>query len=182
MRHTAGGARDARHGEGRPARRGTPGTARDARHGGFGRGRGEPVASRVVNIAEVHGWVVGGTIVGSWLLIMVLALVLRVVAGDRDVPWFWKIVSAAQLLLGLQLIFGLVLLAMGRRPIPGDLFINSFHILYGFVFPLVVLFFGHKWAREQRYHPLTAFAVVGLVNFGLTARGMTAILIERGVL
>ncbi len=134
-----------------------------------------------MNIAQIHGWVVGGTIVGSWLLIMVLALVLRAVAGQREVPWFWKLVSGAQVLLGLQLLFGLVLLAIGRRP-AADLFTTSFHLLYGFVFPLVVLFFGHKWAREGRFHPLTAFAVVGLVNFGLTARGMSAILIERGVL
>lgn len=134
-----------------------------------------------MSIAQIHGYVVGGTIVGSWLLVMILALVLRIAAGDRDVPWFWRIVSGAQILLAVQLLFGLVLLAIGRRP-AADLFTTSFHLLYGFVFPLVVLTVGHKYARDGRYHPLTAFAVVGLVNFGLTARGLTAILIARGLL
>ena len=47
---------------------------------------------------------------------------------------------------------------------------------------LVVLFYGHKFAREGRFHPLLVFAVVGLVNFGLTARGLSAILVARGVI
>lgn len=135
-----------------------------------------------VSISQIHGYVIGGGIVGSWLIVMLLALVLRAVSGDKDVPWFWRVVSIAQLLLGVQLLFGVVLLLMGRVPAPGDAFTTGFHFLYGAVFPVVVLFFGHKYARDGRFHPLTAFAVVGLVNFGLTARGLSAILIERGVL
>lgn len=134
-----------------------------------------------MSISQIHGYVIGGAVVGSWLVIMILALVLRAVRGNGDVPWFWKIVSGAQILLALQILFGLVLFAIGRRP-AADLFTTAFHLLYGFVFPLVVLTIGHKFAREGRYHPLTVFAVVGLVNFGLTARGLSAILIERGVL
>ena len=135
-----------------------------------------------VSISQIHGYVVGGSIVGSWLIVMVLALVLRLVKGDDDVPWFWRIVSVAQILLAVQLLFGVVLLLMGRVPMPGDTFTTVFHFLYGFVFPLVVLFYGHKFAREGRFHPLLVFAVVGLVNFGLTARGLSAILVARGVI
>ncbi len=41
---------------------------------------------------------------------------------------------------------------------------------YALLSPLVVLFFAHKLSREGRVNPYTAFAIVGLVNFGLTFR------------
>jgi hypothetical protein len=74
----------------------------------------------------------------------------------------------------VQLVAGLVLLALGRRPgAPGaerpyDLLM---HFLYGFGFPLLVLLVSHKWARDGRYHPYTIFAVASLIIAGLTARG-----------
>ena len=58
------------------------------------------------------------------------------------------------------------------RPGDGSMFIYVFHPLYGIVFPLLTLFFAHKWAREGRYHPHAVFGVAGLVVFGLTARAM----------
>ena len=127
-----------------------------------------------MSIVEIHGYVLGFGIIGSWLVVMLLSLVLRVVRGrspdgGAEIGWFWRVVSFAQILLGVQLLVGAYLFIVGGRPGP-DTFIHVFHPLYGFVFPGVVLFYGHKLAREGRVHPLTAFAVVGLVNFGLTAR------------
>jgi hypothetical protein len=135
-----------------------------------------------VSVAQVHGYVLGFGIIGSWLVVMLLSLVLRALAArstdrdagsdagaDAEVPWFWRVVSAAQILLGVQLLVGAYLFLAGGRPGP-DTFIHVFHPLYGFVFPGIVLVYGHKLAREGRVHPFTAFAVVGLVNFGLTAR------------
>ena len=122
-----------------------------------------------MDFVALHGYVLGFAIIGSWFLIMVLALILRAFKGADDVPWFWRIVSVAQVVLVVQLLVGLVLLLMGGRPAEST-FDTVFHMLYGLVFPGVVLFFGHKYAREGRMHPLTAFATVGLVNFGLTAR------------
>jgi hypothetical protein len=75
----------------------------------------------------------------------------------------------AQVVAGVVL---LLLFAFGAAGLPGDgsAFDVSFHLLYGAGFPLVVLVFAHKWAREGRYDPHTVFAVAGLVIFGLTAR------------
>ncbi|MGI9017731.1 MAG: hypothetical protein ACR2HR_11625 [Euzebya sp.] len=127
-----------------------------------------------MTFAQIHGYVIGVTIIGSWLVIMVVALILRAVKSDGEVNWFWRVVSAAQILLGVQLLLGIVLYLrawLGDGGLPGpDTFTHIFHPLYGIVFPAVVLFYGHKFAREGRVHPLTAFAIVGLVNFGLTAR------------
>ncbi len=122
-----------------------------------------------MDFTALHGYVIGFSVIGSWLVVMVLALVLRLARKD-DVPWFWRIVSVAQILLALQLLVGLGLLVAGRRPAGEGLGTLLFHLSYGVITPLVVLVFAHKWARDGRIHPLSAFALVGLVNFGLTFR------------
>lgn len=131
-----------------------------------------------MDIAAIHGYVIGVGIIGSWFVIMLLSLVLRLVKGGdpdaADVPWFWRVVSVAQVLLVVQLLIGAYLFIRGGRPGP-DTFTHVFHPLYGFVFPAVVLFYAHRFAREGRANPFTAFATAGLVIFGLTLRGFQAV-------
>jgi hypothetical protein len=127
-----------------------------------------------MTLVGLHAYVLGYAVVGSWAVICFWSLALRL-ARYEDTPTFWRAVSVAQILLVLQLLAGLVLLvlyALGRAGLPGDgsAFDVSFHLLYGAGFPLIVLFFAHKWAREGRYHPHAVFAVAALVLFGLTAR------------
>lgn len=121
-----------------------------------------------MDLREPHWWI-GMVIVGSWATVAGWAFALRLLRYP-ETPTFWRFVSLAQLLLGAQLLIGLVLWLMGGRPGTGSLFDQTFHILYGFVFPLVVLFFAHAWSRAGRFDPHSAFAVAGLVIFGLTAR------------
>jgi hypothetical protein len=110
-----------------------------------------------MSLTTPHFWV-GFALVSIW----------AVIAG-----WsFWRAVSIAQILLAIQLAIGLVLMVLGGRPGDGSWFIYIFHPLYGIVFPLVTLFFAHKWSREGRFHPHAAFAVAGLVIFGLSSRAM----------
>lgn len=131
-------------------------------------------------VIALHGYVIGFTIIGSWLVIMLISLGLRAFKGDGDAPWFWRIVSIAQVLLGVQLLLGIYLFVRGGLPGAGrgtTTFEHVFHPLYGFVFPMVVLFYAHKFAREGRANPYTAFATAGLVIFGLTARGWQAVVL-----
>jgi hypothetical protein len=127
-----------------------------------------------MNLTVIHGYLLGFAIIGSWAIIGFWSLALRFTRYD-ETPTFWRAVSVAQLLLALQLIVGLVLFALGGRP--GDDADNAgglsllFHVLYGVVFPLIVLVVAHGVAREGRYNPHGVFALVGLVIFGLTARG-----------
>lgn len=127
-----------------------------------------------MDLVTLHGYLLGFAIVTSWAVVALWSLTLRL-AGRRETPWFWRAVSVAQILLALQFFLGMALLTMytlGSAGLPGDgsAFDVIFHLLYGAGFPLVVLFFAHKWARDGRVNPHTAFALVGLVNFGLTAR------------
>lgn len=123
-----------------------------------------------MSLTAVHGYVLGFVLIGAWATVCGWALALRFTRYAQT-PTFWRVVSVAQILLGLQILVGLVLLVLGRRPGPaaGGATL-AFHLGYGVVFPLITLVVGHRVAREGRYNPHGVFAVVGLVIFGLTAR------------
>jgi hypothetical protein len=127
-----------------------------------------------MDLQTIHGYVVGFIIIGSWPVIGFWALALRFTSYE-ETPTFWRVVSVAQILLVIQLFLGMALLTMyslGMAGLPGDgsAFDTTFHLLYGIGFPLIVLLVAHKGARDGRFDPHTAFAVVGLINFGLTTR------------
>jgi hypothetical protein len=136
-------------------------------------------------IASAHGYVIGLAVVSVWAVIMFWSLAL-IPLRYEETPTFWRAVSVAQVLLVLQAAVGLVLVAWwlfgdGQAPganAGGGWFNTTFHLLYGVVFPFVVLLVGHAVARSGRYRPHAVFAVVGLVNFGLTAR---AFMVGAGV-
>lgn len=125
-------------------------------------------------LTTLHGWIAGLAVVVSWAIVAIWGLVLRLAKAGAT-PVFWRAVSVAQLLLAAQLLLGLVLFgawAFGAAGLPGaaTAWDTVWHFLYGFVFPVVVLFFAHKWARDGRFNPHAAFSLAGLVIFGLTAR------------
>ncbi|MBW3606556.1 MAG: hypothetical protein KY460_16945 [Actinobacteria bacterium] len=121
-----------------------------------------------MDLAAPHTWL-GLVLVSIWAVVSGWSFALRLLGYD-ETPTFWRVVSVAQVLLVIQLVIGLILLVLGGRPGDGSLFIFIFHPLYGIVFPLLTLFYAHKWSREGRYDPHAAFGVAALVVFGLTAR------------
>lgn len=128
-----------------------------------------------MDITSIHGQLIAFTIMGSWAVIMLVSLALRVFAAEAEVGWFWRVVSAAQILLVVQLLIGMYLW-ITRGGLPGeDTLAHVFHPLYGFVFPALVLLYAHKVARDGRMHRFSAFATAGLVIFALTLRGYSAV-------
>lgn len=123
-----------------------------------------------MSLTGIHGYVLGFALIGLWAVVCVWALVARF-AAKGETPAFWRVVSAAQILLVVQLLAGLVLLGTGRRPGPDDDGATlAFHLAYGVLFPAVTLMVGHKVARDGKYRAHSVFAVVGLVIFGLSTR------------
>ncbi len=128
-------------------------------------------------VVALHGYVLGFLVIGVWAVVMFWSGALALTRYD-ETPMFWRFVSLAQVSLVLQLVVGLVLMGwwlLGDGQPPGansggGWFNGTFHLLYGVVFPLLVLLAGHGFSRRGRYGPHAVFAVVGLVNFGLTAR------------
>ena len=121
-----------------------------------------------MGMTDIHR-VLGAAIVASWLIVCVWSLVLKLRRTD-EAPAFWRAVSVAQVLLVVQLVLGVVLFATGGVPGSGGPYTNTFHALYGFGFPALVLFYSHKWAREGRRDPFAVFSFAALVIMALAMR------------
>jgi hypothetical protein len=117
-----------------------------------------PSVHKFIGFATVIGW-------GALFLWGTAVWVLR-----RDpTRWFWRLLAALQVLLGIQLVAGIVLLATGHR-LPSLL-----HLGYGVVFPLIALLVAHVLARslEDDFDAHKIFSVAAFVVFGLTLRALT---------
>ena len=114
---------------------------------------------------------VGFALISIWAILAGWALALSFMRYP-ETPTFWRAVSVAQILLVLQLLVGLGLyIGRGFAAIGTQgWFSTLFHPLYGFVFPLVVLFVAHAMARREDRNPHRVFALAAFVIFGLTAR------------
>ena len=78
---------------------------------------------------------------------------------------FWRLVAIVQVTLGIQVIAGVILLALGNtRPI--------LHYGYGSVFPVLVLVLAHVLARELDRDQYLVFAIAAFICFGLTLRAL----------
>jgi hypothetical protein len=107
----------------------------------------------------------GFVIVAGWGLLFLFGVGLFVARRDAN-RLYWGLLTVLQVLLGVQLLVGLVLLASGgRQPL--------LHYLYGAVFPALVLGVCHLFTRGLEKPPYHLFFTVGaLVVCGLTARAL----------
>ncbi|MGH2811120.1 MAG: hypothetical protein ACRDI1_00205 [Actinomycetota bacterium] len=112
-------------------------------------------------LGPAHGYV-GALVAGIFLLLGIWGIV-GWARNRHPGGWFWRLLAIAQGGLGLQVILGGVLLAMGGRR-------EWLHYAYGF-FPILVLIFVHRFSRRLEGIEWVAFAFAGLVNFGLLLRG-----------
>ena len=122
-----------------------------------------------MNLAALHGYVVGIALISLWATLTFWALALWRL-NYEETPTFWRVVSVAQILLVVQLLIGVVLLVMGGRPGEPGWFDTLFHPLYGFVFPVVVLLFAHAQARAGARSAHAIFALAAFVIFALNVR------------
>jgi hypothetical protein len=107
----------------------------------------------------------GFAIVAGWGVLFLWGLGLFILKRDAG-RFYWGLVATLQVLLGLQLIAGIVLLALGaRRPV--------LHYLYGALMPAVVLVICHLLTRSLQKPPYHLFFTWGaFFIFGLTARAL----------
>lgn len=117
-------------------------------------------------MSELHGWV-GYLIVGLFTVGWVFGLVLlisRRPAGD----WFWRWLTAAQVVAIVQALIGAIVFVAGGRPT------TWLHYVYGFG-PLVIFGIGHLLARDDafRTRPWAPFALASFISFGLSLRALT---------
>ena len=110
---------------------------------------------------ELEGFV----IVAGWGVLFLFGVGLWVTRRDAN-RVYWGLLTVLQVLLGVQLLAGLVLLAQGGRP-------AVLHYLYGAVFPALVIGVCHLFTRGLEKPPYHMFFTIGsFFVFGLTARAL----------
>ena len=113
-------------------------------------------------LPRIHG-TFGLAVAFVFLIIAALGVVFWVRNRDPG-GFFWGLVALAQVGVGVQILLGLLMLASGRRAA------NWVHYAYG-LFPVLTLFVAHRYSKKAKGLEWVAFAIVGLVNFGLMFRG-----------
>jgi hypothetical protein len=107
----------------------------------------------------------GFAIVAGWGLLFLFGIGLFVTRRDAN-RVYWGLLTVLQVLLGVQVLAGLVLLLNGgRQPL--------LHYLYGAVFPALVIGVCHVLTRGLEKPPYHLFFTIGaFFVFGLTARAL----------
>jgi hypothetical protein len=112
---------------------------------------------------EVHKFI-GVFIAGLFTLLWIWGFVARFRKRDPGV-WWWRLLAAIQVIVGLQVGVGLLLLAFGYRA-P-----QLLHYAYG-VFPAVALVIAHVYARREKLYPWVPFAWAAFFSMGLALRAI----------
>jgi hypothetical protein len=110
--------------------------------------------------------VIGYAIVGAFAVLMLWGFGAWIVKREPG-RWYWTLLAVVQVTIGIQVIAGLILLAIygiHARPV--------LHYLYGSLFPIVVLVIGHVMARDMERDQWKVFAVAAFICFGLTLRAL----------
>lgn len=118
-------------------------------------------------VCLVHAWI-GFVVVGGWFVLFLWGTVAWVVRRDPT-GWFWRLLAALQVALGIQLVAGIVLL-VGGHDLPSFL-----HLGYGVIFPVVALVIAHSLARslEDDFDAFKIFTLAAFVVSGLTLRALS---------
>jgi hypothetical protein len=118
-------------------------------------------------ICTVHA-AIGFAIVGGWFVLFAWGVYSFVRKREPNL-WYWRLLAVLQVLLAVQLVAGLILLAVGDR---AD---SILHYLYGVVFPVIVLVVAHVIARglDEEEETWKIFAIAAFFVFGLTLRALT---------
>lgn len=112
----------------------------------------------------------GTVIVVAFVVIMIGALVLRLLGRPEAPTWLRALQHWTENLLIVQLLGGLVLLAVGRRVVGGP--VVWLHYLYGSLFPFLAVVGGRIAALRRERFAYVGLGWGALVGFGLTLRAV----------
>lgn len=112
-------------------------------------------------MSEIHR-IVGLSIGGIFGILALWGLFLWIKNSDPG-QTFWRLLALGQIGLVLQVIVGVVMFFV-RGAMP------PLHYAYG-AFPIIVLYVAHRQSKKFEGLEWVAFAIAGLVIFGLQTRG-----------
>ena len=116
-------------------------------------------------MSEFHKYL--GFVVPAIFLILTLWAAYGLVRDKTPGANFWRLLAAAQVFLGIQIVAGGILyIFLGRRGPEWR------HYTYGLLFPVFLLIMGHRYAQKYEDIPWIVFGIVALLNFGLTVQAV----------
>jgi hypothetical protein len=120
-------------------------------------------------MTEVHHYI-AYSIPAGFLLLALWSLVgfIRNKAPGEN---FWRLLGAVQVILGIQIVIGVVLLIVGKQPVGGGGPV-WLHYAYGGLFPFALLVAAHRYGRRTEGIAWIVFGIAALVIFGLTFRAL----------
>src|ERR1700716_3370673 len=107
----------------------------------------------------------GESIAAIFLILFVWGTIRWIVNKDPG-RYFWGLLGLGQVLLGVQILFGVILLATGRAKVGPKAWL---HYAYG-LFPVLVLYAAHRISKKYEGVEWAVFAVASAVIFGLLLR------------
>ena len=108
--------------------------------------------------------------VPAGFLLLALGALYTYLRNKEPGDWFWNLLAVVQVILGAQVVVGVVLFAMGNRAVAKGP--DWLHYVYGGLFPLAVLVFAHRFSAKHQGAEVAAFGFASLVAFGLTFRAL----------
>ena len=131
-------------------------------------------------MSAIHG-VIGFGVVALFAVGWLWGLGAKVIRrGPGDLFWRW--LTVAQLVAGVQALVGIWMLVLGRRVVDTGLLGGVRHYVYGLL-PLLLFVFAHVVARagnasiigfdeRRKIAPWVPFAWASFICFGLTSRAL----------
>ena len=103
-------------------------------------------------------------------LLLALATAVGLVRNKAPGGWFWGLLGAIQVVLGIQVIVGGILFLLDNRPETSGP--EWLHYVYGGLFPAALLVLAHRLGKRFPDIPWVVFGVISFVCFGLTFRAL----------
>ena len=120
-------------------------------------------------MTEVHHYIAYSIPAG--FLVLALWSLVAFIRNKAPGESFWRLVGVVQVILGIQIIIGVVLFSVGDRPdgAGGPIWL---HYAYGGLFPLALLVAAHRYGRRTEGIAWIWFGVAAFLIFGLTFRAL----------
>ena len=119
-------------------------------------------------MTDIHSYVAYAVPVGFGILF--LASIVIYVRNREPGGWYWNLLAALQVVLGLQFIIGGILFLSGARPHSNGP--SWLHYVYGAGFPLLVLGITHVQARKRAGAEVLFFGIAAFLCTFSTLRAL----------
>ncbi len=131
--------------------------------------RSPPCTSWQRLMVNVHRFVAYA--IPTFFALLALWSLVSFIRNKSPGDFFWNVVAAAQVILGIQILIGgiLYLFTDGRPQSNGP---EWLHYVYGGLFPLAVLVVAHRVSKKNESLAWVVFGFGALVIFGLTFRAL----------